>query len=426
VSAEPVTVAYVLSLYPTMSGTFIQREIAAVEAAGVTVVPISINEPTEQDLLSRVHRAERERTTYVKAMGPWRLGRLLARAVATSPAGFARVAWRAVRTGHADGREVVWRGFYLLEALAVWDLCRRRGIRHLHAHFGHGAAFVAWFAAELANVLEPRRAPTTWSFTVHGWLEFLNEHAEAMRDKVEAADRTVAITDHCRSQLMRLSDPSVWDRIRIVHCGVDLDRFPYRPHPVERAVPRVLMVARLAPEKGHLVLFDAVRALIDRGRPVEVLLAGAGPFRAALEARIAALGLGDHVRLLGPVGQDDIVGLLDDVDVFVLPSFSEGLPVALMEALAVGLPAVATAITGVPELIEDRVTGRLVTAARADLLADAIADLVDDPVLRARVQQEGRRRVEAGFVSGPIGVELATLFGEVIAEATVGRRRPSR
>jgi glycosyltransferase involved in cell wall biosynthesis len=130
--------------------------------------------------------------------------------------------------------------------------------------------------------------------------------------------------------------------------------------------------------------------------------------------------------LLGPVGQDDIVELLDDVDVFVLPSFSEGLPVALMEALAVGLPAVATAITGVPELIEDRVTGRLVTAARADLLADAIADLVDDPVLRARVQHEGRRRVEAGFVSGPIGVALATLFGEVIDESASGRRRPSR
>jgi glycosyltransferase involved in cell wall biosynthesis len=399
----------VLSLYPTLSGTFIEREITALRDLGVEVLTISVNSPSAQDLLSRRHRDERARTQYVKSLGRRRIAGAVASLALRHPWAFATVARRAVRTGGLDVRAVAWRAFYLAEAVVVLRACRRAGVRHLHAHFGHGAAFVAWFATELGRALEPT-ARWTWSFTVHGWLEFLNEQAESMRSKIEAADLTVAISDHTRSQLMRSSDPSVWHRIERVHCSVDIERFGFQPRPARAGRAVVLTVARLAPEKGHLVLLDALRQLVDRGRDVELLLAGAGPFRDVVAAQVTALGLDERVRFLGPVGQDDLVELLDRADVFVLPSFAEGLPVALMEALARGVPAVATALAGIPELIEDRVTGRLVPPARPDALADAIEDLLDDDVLRARVQHAGRRLVESEFTARSNARCLADAF----------------
>lgn len=396
--SAPLRVAYVLSLYPTLSGTFIEREVTALRALGVEVLTISVNSPTAQDLLSQRHRDEQGRTRYVKALG-WR--RIVAAVFAIAlrhPWRFARVAGFAMRTGGLDVREIAWRAFYLAEAVVVLGICRRADIRHLHAHFGHGAAFVAWFASELGRAVEPK-VQRTWSFTVHGWLEFLNERAESMRSKIEAADLTVAISDHTRSQLMRSSDPAVWPRIERVHCSVDIERFGFAPRSAGQGRAVILTVARMAPEKGHLVLLDAVRQLVDRGRDVELLLAGAGPFRDTVVAQVSALGLDGRVHFLGAVGQDDLVELLDRADVFVLPSFAEGLPVALMESLARGVPAVATALAGIPELIEDRVTGRLVAPARPDALADAVEDLLDDDALRIRVQTAGRRRIEAEFTA---------------------------
>jgi glycosyltransferase involved in cell wall biosynthesis len=214
---------------------------------------------------------------------------------------------------------------------------------------------------------------------------------------------------------MRLSAPDQWNKIHVVRCGVDLERFKLKPQREPHVPARILTVARLAPEKGHLVLFEALQMLHQRGVPVRLDLCGDGPFRSTLERSAVELGIADSVTFHGAISQDSILEYLYDADVFCLPSFSEGLPVAIMEALAVGLPVVATAITGIPELVEDKVSGRLVRAARPDLLADAIESLVVDHSLRQLVTAEGRRRVENEFSIDGIVPRLAKLFKRTTA-----------
>lgn len=403
-------VCYVLAQYPAMSATFIDREIRALEALGVRIFPISVNEPLRHDLLSSEHRRAQSRTTYIKAMGTTRIVALVARTAAARPKGFASTLLFVLRGAGLDGKQIKRRLGYLAEAVVVWDECRRNKIFHLHAHFGQGNACVAWFASELANRLDSSRPRSTWSFTVHGWLEFLNERDDSMTLKVHHATRVFAISDHTRSQLMRLSNPEHWSKIKVVRCGVELDRLPFRPEPVRSGPPTVLCVARLAPEKGHRVLFDALRLLEAEGNPVNVRLAGTGSSEAALRTYVAASDIVHRVTFLGPLGQDEVRSELTAADAFCLPSFSEGLPVALMESLAVGVPTIATAVAGVSELVEDGVTGYLVPAARADLLAKAIALATTNGDDRKRRQNVGRERVAAMHSIDRIGVELADEF----------------
>lgn len=420
-----------LAQYPAMSATFIDREIRAVEAQGIDVLPMSMNEPASHDLLSDEHRHAHARTTYVKAMGSRRILALTARAFAASPSGFASTVAVALKSAGADGKQLKRRLGYLAEALVVWDRCRREGITHLHAHFGQGTACVAWFACELANRLDSRRPRSSWSFTVHGWLEFLNEEDDSMTEKVHRASRVFAVSDHTRSQLMRLSDPEHWSKIKVVRCGVELDRLPFHPESVRSHPPSVLCVARLAPEKGHRVLFEALSLLERQGSPVALRLAGTGALDSSLRSEVARSDIAHRVTFLGPLGQDEVLSELRAADAFCLPSFSEGLPVALMESLAVGVPTIATAIAGVSELVEDRVTGFLVSAARADLLAAAITQATTNSEERRCLQEAGRKRVEAMFSIDRIGAALADEFRTVVRAETVesavsGESEPAR
>jgi glycosyltransferase involved in cell wall biosynthesis len=207
---------------------------------------------------------------------------------------------------------------------------------------------------------------------------------------------------------MAITDEARWSRFEVVHCGIDPARFA----PVDRSGRdgvEVLCVGQLLPRKGQRVLLDAVASLRDRGVDVRVTLVGDGPSRSALEAAVDALDLRDRVKLTGAVGQDDIRTLYDAADLFCLPSFAEGVPVVLMEAMAAGLPVVTTPIAGVPELV-DAATGVLVAPGRADLLADALESLAADPERRVAMGRAGRAKVEAEFASSPNASRLRDLL----------------
>ena len=425
-------IAYVVTAYPALSNTFVQREITALESLSdksgehFEVLRFSVNRPSAQDLLTDVHQSEAARTTYIKgnSLSAWTV--LFLRALLVLRLRLVKALIFALRDGGLDLRQVVWRFFYLCEALVVWRGCRNEQVRHLHAHFGQGSTHVAWFATLLLNDDPAVKHHVSWSFTIHGWLEFLNEEADSMRAKIEAADHTFCISDHTRSQAMRIADPGVWPRIMVQRCGVDLDRFPFshdgsatRDEGGSCGPPIVVTVARLAPEKGHVVLFEATRLLWDSGRPIRLQLAGSGPFREELESHVRRLGLERVVEFLGPISQDDIPGLLAAATVFCLPSFSEGVPVSLMESMAVGTPVVATAINGVPELVIDGVTGRLVPAARPDALAGAIWSCCSDGDLRSRLIGAARAHVEADYDVRKNAAQLARVFQSCIAGSDV-------
>ncbi|HEX7096132.1 MAG TPA: glycosyltransferase [Acidimicrobiales bacterium] len=406
-------IGYLATHYPSVSHSFILREVLALRDLGVSIEPMAINPAPEDDVLTDVDRAERRRTFYVKAQSKRRIAAAMLSALRKRPIGVLATAGVAVRSAGFDLKAGLWRLFQLVEAVIVWQHCERVGVRHIHAHFGQVPATVAWFTAELGNRLDPDGEPWTWSVTIHGWHEFVNEREAALRQKVHAASFVVCISDYTRSQLMRIAHPDDWHKLRVVRCGIDTTAFAQRePRPIGK-VPRLLMVARLSPEKGHLVLLDAVRLLSDRGRRVEVELIGPGEFRDDIERAAKSMGIEDRVRFLGACSPTEINAHLRACDIFVLPSFAEGLPVALMEAMAVGVPVVTTYISGIPELVIDGWTGMVVPAGRADLLASAIDRLCDDPRLVQSIVQAARAKVEEQHeLANNVPALAALLLGE--------------
>jgi glycosyltransferase involved in cell wall biosynthesis len=408
-TASPAPVAYLVSQYPLISHTFIEREIEGLRALGVPVHTFSIRPPGA--LLSDAMRAEAGRTTVLQdsmaGIAKSSLSELLAhpRATLSSTA-------RALGTGEARARSRVWQLFYAAEALRLLDELNALGVRHIHAHFANNGADVARAAIAHARRVDPDGG-WRWSFTMHGPTEFEAVERFDLAAKVADADAVACISDFTRSQLMRLSAPSDWPKLDVVHMSVDTDRF-VPPAQARTVGPlRILDVGRLVPEKGAPVLLDAVDVLTRRGIDVELRLVGGGDLDAELTRIIADRGLADRVTLVGSVGQDDIVAQYHWADVFCLPSFQEGLPVVLMEAMATELPVVTSTINGIPELVKDGSNGYLLPPGRADLLADALAKLAADPGLRTQFGAQARSDVIAGFSLASCAEAQLTFLGSV-------------
>lgn len=391
-SHEPV--AYLVSQYPLISHTFVEREIAGLRELGTPVHTFSVREPGA--LLSEAMRTEAEQTIVLQSS----IGALASSGAAefgAHPRASLSSLGRALGTGEARARSRLWQVFYAAEAMRLLAEMDKLGLRHLHVHFANNGADIARAAIAHAQQVDPG-GNWRWTFTMHGPTEFEAVERFDLAGKVASAAGVACISDFTRSQLMRLSSPAHWDKLEVVHMSVDTDRFvpPAGPRPLGGPL-RILDVGRLVPEKGAPVLLDAVSQLARQGVEVELRLVGGGELEPGLREQIASRGLQDRVVLVGPVGQDEILAQYHWADVFCLPSFAEGLPVVLMEAMATELPVVTTPINGIPELVKEGTNGHLVAPGRADLLAEALAGLARDPDCRRRLGAQARRDVVAGF-----------------------------
>lgn len=385
---QPLAVAYLVSQYPAPSHTFIEREIRALEQDGARITRISVRPTPPELLLSDVMLQEAAETTVIQS-DPAAVARAAGVVAVRHPAALLRGISRSLRLGPPGLRSRVWQLFYFAEALRVRAIMRRQGVTHLHAHFANNSADIARHVAAISREIDGASA-ITWSFTMHGPTEFENVERHDLAAKTASADGVACITDFARSQLMRLSDPSIWPRLAVVPMGVDVDGFTPTTRDGRDGPLRVLFVGRLVPEKGPRVLVEAVRLLHLRGVNVEVTVVGTGPETAALQTELSSDGLADIVTLAGLQGQDEILRLYRRADAFCLPSFQEGLPVVLMEAMATGLPVVTTTIAGIPELVVNESTGLLVAPGRADLVANCLQRLSNDPELRQRLGAAAR------------------------------------
>jgi glycosyltransferase involved in cell wall biosynthesis len=314
-----------------------------------------------------------------------------------------------MRGGAAGVRATLWQPFYFAEAMVMWNLCRRRGIRHIHVHFANVSADVAMLATSFGNAVDAS-APWSWSLTMHGPTEFSDVLAHRLAQKARSAAFVVCISDFARSQLMALLDEDAWEKLCVVHCGIEPAHYEGRVEPAADGPLRVLCVGRLVPEKGQAVLIDALERIRGSGRDVTCTFVGDGPSRDRLESAIAARGLHGAVTVTGALDQDAVREHYLNSDAFCLPSFAEGVPVVLMEAMAAGLPVVTTRIAGIPELVTDGRDGLLVAPGRADRLADALTALADDPDLRRRLGEQARETVRRDFNLQTIGPTLRDLF----------------
>ena len=381
----PVRLAYLLSRYPAVSHTFFLNEIRGLRKLNFEIATASIN--TGDSLLSArggVEKAEEESTFYVKQAGMGRALWALLDALVRGPVGVLTGLLFVIRLGGSPIRF-----FYYVEALLVGKWMRERGLTHLHSHFGGAVSTVAMIAARIF--------PVTMSLTIHGPDEFYDVRKFYLAQKIETASFVLCIGVFARSQLMMLSPASQWTKLLVSPLGVDPQKFAPRRRNKALGPVEIVSVGRLVSAKGQHVLLAAVRELVRQGRDLHLRLVGDGPDRKSLEAVAAQAGLQEFVTFEGAVEPDRVRCILESADIFALPSFAEGIPVALMEAMAMEIPCVSTAITGIPELIRSEVDGILVAPGDESQLLGALERLIGDPELRERLGQAGRRRVENNF-----------------------------
>lgn len=392
--------AYVLNTYPEGSHTFIRREIAALERLGHEVHRFAMRAPAIAPV-DPADTAEEVKTHYVLHQGAGALAAAVAQCAGRGGLARAtRLAWRAARRA---GQGRLRHAAYLAEACYLAGRLRRAGVHHIHAHFGTNAATVAMLTSTLTGI--------PFSFTVHGPEEFDRPEALDLPEKLRRAAFSVAVSSYGRSQLCRWSAPEIWPRIKVVHCGIDPDDFNEPP-----GVPpetRLVCIGRFAEQKGHLTLIEAMGLLGDDVPPLT--LVGDGPLRREIEQAIARLGLGDRIELTGWLCGDEVRARLAAAQALVMPSFAEGLPVVIMEAMAMRRPVIATYIAGIPELVMPGKTGWLVPAGDATALASAIRALAAAPP--EELDRMGRAARQCALERHDIDTEAARLAAYFQASA---------
>jgi colanic acid/amylovoran biosynthesis glycosyltransferase len=401
----PLRIAYMTGEYPRATDTFIQREVAALRASGHEVETFSIRKPHAKEAVSDAVRAEGARTFYVVSSSRAGMIWTHVHGLLGSPRRYFAGIKTALALRPPGLKAAARQAAYFVEAVVVADRIRRLGLQHLHNHFANSSCSVAAIAASVGGF--------TFSFTMHGPAEFFEPKYWFVGEKVRRALFVNCISWFCRSQAMVFAPVDTWPRLHVIHCGVDPAEF----EPATPANPaRLLFVGRLAAVKGLPILIDAMRDLQSRLPNVELVVAGDGPDRTALEKQAAGL----PVRFVGYQSQPQVRAMLAETGVFVLPSFAEGVPVVLMEAMAAGVPVVATRIAGIAELVVDGTGGLLVSPGDRSALVDAVVRIVSDDALRRRLVEAGRTKVADEFnihseSSRLVRVMSAALAGETVA-----------
>jgi glycosyltransferase involved in cell wall biosynthesis len=377
-----VKIAYLISLYPAVSHTFILAEVMALRARGLEVETFSVRRARPRDILGADAEAEAGRTRWLLPASLPGYARALLWALGSRPARLARTLATAVaRRGLGLRNRVMWL-IYLVEAVQLAHWLHRGGHQHLHVHFGNPASNTAWLAARLAGL--------PFSMTLHG-IDLDEPERFRLPQKIAEARFTACISQFGRAKMLYATPPAVWNKVHLVRCGL-------AGAPPESSPPgdtgRLVCVARLSPEKGHLILLDALAALHRAGRSFHCTLVGDGPMRQELESRAAALGLDGRVSFAGAQPPAKVAGYYAEADAVVLASFGEGIPLVLMEAMSHGRPVIATWVGGIPELVVPGKTGWLVPPGSVDALREALEDWLSDPERARALGREGRAAVQ--------------------------------
>lgn len=379
-------IAYLINQYPKISHSFIRREILALEELGMTVERVSVRPIAEADLADEADRLECQRTRSLLGSG-W--GPLLGSVLGLLPSRFPQVLQTlrlTLKVGQRSHRGLLRHFAYFLEACLLWRWLKAAQISHIHAHFGTNSTTVAMLCASLGDI--------TYSFTVHGPEEFDRPDTIALPEKIKRARFVVAISDYGKSQLYRWCSLDHWPKIQVVHCALEANYHQSDITPVPD-VTQLVCVGRLCEQKGQLLLVQAVNQLRNQGVSIKLVLVGDGEHRSPIERLIQHYQLADQITITGWASGADVQRHLLASRAMVLPSFAEGLPVVIMEALALGRPVISTYVAGIPELVKPGVSGWLVPAGSMTDLAQAIQSVLETPSDRlSTMATAGRQYVQ--------------------------------
>ena len=394
-------IAYLINSYPKVSHSFIRREILALERKDICVMRISLrgwNEvlPDHEDQL------EQGRTRYALRGGAPDLIIALARMVLLRPVRLLQALSLAWRMGRRADRPLSVHLVYLAEACRIESWFRAADIQHVHVHFGTNSATVAMLVHALGG---PR-----WSFTIHGPEDFEKPQIISLAEKVRCCEFAVAVSSFGRSQIYSLVESRYWPKVHVVHCGLEaaFSAVPPMPPTVAR---RLICVGRLTRQKGQILLIEAARRLAERGTKFELVLAGDGEMRAEIEELITLYKLQAQVWVTGWISGHKVREEILTARALVLPSFAEGLPVVIMEAMALRRPVISTFVAGLPELVQAGEHGWLVPAGDVDALLDAMQECLGAPDERlSKMGEAARTRVLERHNVDVSASQLAALF----------------
>ncbi|KST65271.1 glycosyltransferase family 4 protein [Mastigocoleus testarum] len=390
-------IAYLVNQYPKVSHSFIRREIAAVEKSGLTVERFSVRQ-CESELIDPDDKSEFQKTKIILNAGAKGLLIQLFTVALKAPIPWLKSLWLAINIGRSSQRGIFYHFIYFAEACVLLGWLQKADIDHLHVHFGTNSATVAMLCNALGG--------PPYSFTVHGPEEFDRIKDLAIAQKINRASFVVAICSFGKSQLYRWCDYKQWSKIHVVHCGVD-ENFLNQTVKDISPEPHLTCVGRLCEQKGQLLLLQAVGQLSQEGKKCKLTLVGDGELRPEVEALIAEYGLEEQVTITGWASGEEVKNHIANARVLVLPSFAEGLPVVIMEALALGRPVISTYVAGIPELVNHGVNGWLVPAGSIEELKNAIRSAL---VLPAEdLAKMGRAGSESVFLRHNIGREADKL-----------------
>ncbi|MCB2105054.1 MAG: glycosyltransferase family 4 protein [Rhodobacteraceae bacterium] len=397
-------IAYLTGEYPKVSHTFIQREVAALRAHGVDVMTCTVRRAPARDVVGADQQEEQARTFCIldAARNPLRLLGAHLALIRRSPARWfeaLRLAWRTRPPGL---KALLWQAFYFAEAGVLARHLQKAGATHLHNHFANSSCSVAMLTSVMSGV--------PFSFTEHGPAIFFEVGKWHLGEKVARASFVACISHFCRSQMMLFSDPAHWHKFSIVHCGVEPAR--YGAVPRGDFAQRALFIGRMDPVKGVPVLLRAFGDVARDYPGARLDLVGDGPAMRDFTAMAQTTGVADRVRFLGYRNQDEVAAHLAEADMLVLPSFAEGVPVVLMEAMASRIPVIASRVAGVAELVEDGQSGFVLPPGDERSLATSLRTLFDAPERCREMGLAGRAKVEVEF---DIRTEAARLAGQFAA-----------
>jgi colanic acid/amylovoran biosynthesis glycosyltransferase len=359
--------AYFVNQYPKVSHSFIRREILALEKLGYEIERFALR-TDKAELVDPLDQSELNQTRYILSEKPEKIISAFIKTVLSSPLSFITGLKSAIKLGLRSERGLIFHLIYLVEACLLLQWQKASGIAHIHAHFGTNSTTVVMLAHLMGGA--------EYSFTVHGPEEFDKPEFIHLAEKIKHCRFVVAISSYGRSQLFRWIPVSQWHKVKIIHCGLDSTFLESPAQKTPEASRQLICVGRLCEQKGQLLLLDAMKRLQDQGVSCKLILAGDGPMRKEVESRITEYNL-PAVEITGWISSDQVKQLLLASRGMVLPSFAEGLPVVIMEALALRRPVISTYVAGIPELIQSGVNGWLVPPGDVDALTSAMQNLLN-------------------------------------------------
>ncbi len=407
--ADPMKLLYLVGQYPAINHSYLLAEVRHLRSLGFEVPVVSVSPPDRPlEELSPVEREEAARTYYVKEVSAAQVAILNIGEFLRHPLRYLRGLTFALRLAGGSPKRVAYHLAYFAEAILVGRRMRQCSVSHVHASF---SATVALLVA--------RTFPVTMSFGVYGFGELHDPVGTHLAGRIQGALFVRSISRHGRGQLMLSCARSEWPKLIYVPLGIDATEFAPRPPRAVSLPPHILCVGRLAPEKGQALLLEAIAALSAEGRDAHLRLVGDGPDRAWLESRAAALGIASKVEFAGWVNQARLMALYAETDLFVMPSLAEGIPMVLMEAMAMQIPCVAPRITGIPELIEHGDDGMLFAVADVEDLKQKIRHLLQSPESWAQIGRQARAHVVRDYDMA----RNTKRFAAVLAEQLGGKVR---